>query len=97
MIVYLTLNCLITVVGFAIYKLCYISEQKTKYINIYRILVNEYIKIIKENKTFQKCTILMKVKKLYTKWKINKCFQKDFIINCIEFVYISGNSDYSPR
>ena len=38
---YLALNILITVVGFSIYKS---SEQKTKYINVHRIFVNEYIK-----------------------------------------------------
>jgi hypothetical protein len=59
---YLALKMLITVVGFSIYKSYYISEQKTKYINAYRIFVNEYIKRINENKTLQKCTILMKVK-----------------------------------
>jgi hypothetical protein len=59
---YLALNVLITVVGFSIYKSYYISEQKTKYINVYRIFVNEYIKRIKGNKTFQKNTFLMKVK-----------------------------------
>ena len=40
----------------------YISEQKTKYVNIYRIFVNEYIKRIKEKKTLEKCTFLLKVK-----------------------------------
>ena len=59
---YLTLHFLITVVGFPIYKSYYISEQKTKYIIVYRIFVNEYIKRIKENKTLQKSTFLMKVK-----------------------------------
>jgi hypothetical protein len=61
---YFALNFLITVVGFSIYKSYYISEQKTKYINVYRIVVNEYmyIKRIKENKTLQKSTFLMKVK-----------------------------------
>jgi hypothetical protein len=38
---YLALNFLITAVGFSIYKSYYISEQKTKYINVYRIFVNE--------------------------------------------------------
>ena len=33
-----------TGVGFSIYKSYYISEQKTKYTNVYRIFVNEYIK-----------------------------------------------------
>ena len=59
---YLALHILITVVGFSIYKSYYISEQKTKYINVYRISVNEYIKKIKENKTLQKSTLLIKVK-----------------------------------
>ena len=59
---YLALNFLITVVGFSIYKSYYISEQKTKYINVYRIFVNEYIKRIKENKTLQKYTFVIKVK-----------------------------------
>jgi hypothetical protein len=51
------------------------SEQKTKYIDVYRIFANEYIKRINENKTLQKCTFLMKVNFFYNKWKINKCFQ----------------------
>jgi len=59
---YLTFIFLTTVVGFSIYKSYYISEQKTKYINGYRIFVNEYIKRIKENKTLQKSTFLMRVK-----------------------------------
>ena len=59
---YLALNFLITVVGFSIYKSYYISEQKTKYIDVNRIFANEYIKRINENKTLQKCTFLMKVK-----------------------------------
>jgi hypothetical protein len=65
---------------------CYISDSvgsSTMSINVDRIFVNEYIKRIKENKTLQKCTFLMKVKKLYTKWKINKCFQKVLNRNCI--------------
>ena len=59
---YFALNILIKVVGFSIYKLYYISEQKTKYVNVYRIFVNEYIKRIKENKTLQRCAFLIKVK-----------------------------------
>ena len=78
---YLALYFLITVVGFSIYKSYYIPEQKTKYIDVYRIFVNEYIKRIKGNKTLQKCTFLMKVKNYI--WKINKCFQKVLNRNCI--------------
>jgi hypothetical protein len=64
---YLALNFLITVLGFSIHKSYYISEQKTKYIKVYIIFVNEYIKRIQGNKSLQKCTFLMKVKQLYTK------------------------------
>ena len=64
---YLALHFLITVLGFSIYKSYYISEQKTKYIKVYIIFVNEYIKRIQENTSLQKCTFLMKVKQLYTK------------------------------
>jgi hypothetical protein len=53
---YLALHFLITVVGFSIYKSYYISEQKTKYNDVYRIFADEYIKRINENKTLQKCT-----------------------------------------
>jgi hypothetical protein len=42
---------LITVVGFSIYKSYYISEQKTKYIDVYKIFANEYIKRINKNNT----------------------------------------------
>ena len=52
---------LLTVVGVYIYKSYYISEQKIKYTNVHRIFVNIYIKRIKENKTFQMCTFLMRV------------------------------------
>jgi hypothetical protein len=37
---YLALNFLITVLVFSIYKSYYISEQKTKYIDVYRIFAN---------------------------------------------------------
>jgi hypothetical protein len=37
-------------------------NRKQKYIDVYRIFANEYIKRINENKTLQKCTFLMKVK-----------------------------------
>jgi hypothetical protein len=59
---YLALNFLIAVVGFSINKSYYISEQKTKYIDAYKIFANEYIKRINENKTLQKCTFSIKVK-----------------------------------
>ena len=57
---YLVLNIMLLVV-FSIYKSYYISEQKTKYINVDRLFVNEYFKRIKENKTLQKYTFLIKV------------------------------------
>ena len=52
---------LLTVVGLSIYTSYYISKQKTKNINVHRLFVNEYIKRIRENKTLQKCTFLLKV------------------------------------
>ena len=67
----------------------YISEQKTKYVNIYRIFVNEYIKRIKEKKNSSKVYIFNESKKIYTNWKINKCFQKVLNRNFIYVVYIS--------
>ena len=36
---YLALNILTTVVGFSIYKSYYISEQKTKYIDVHKIFI----------------------------------------------------------
>jgi hypothetical protein len=59
---YIALNFLLTVEGFSIYKLYYISDKKTRYINVYRLFINDYIKRIKENKTLQTCTFLMKIK-----------------------------------
>ena len=40
----------------------YIWTENKVYSDVYRIFVNEYIKRIKENKTLQKYTFLMKVK-----------------------------------
>ena len=51
----------LTVVGVYIYKSYYISEQKIKHTSVHRIFVNVYIKRIKENKTLQMCTFLMRV------------------------------------
>jgi hypothetical protein len=79
---YLTLIFLITVVGFSIYKSYYISEQKTKYIDVNRIFANEYIKRINENKTLQKCTFLMKVKN----YKIKAT---NILLTSIYFVFCS--------
>ena len=47
-----------------IYKSYYISEQKTKYINVSRLFDNEYIKRIKESQSLQKYTSSMKVNKI---------------------------------
>ena len=56
------MSFLLTVVGLSIYTSYYISEQKTKNVNVHRLFVNEYIKRIKENKTLQKCIFLVRVK-----------------------------------
>jgi hypothetical protein len=75
--------CRITVVGFSIYKSYYISEQKTKYIDVYRIFSNEYtcIKRINENKTLQKCTFFMKVKNYkYENHVLVKIYRSQYVI-----------------
>ena len=59
---YIALHFLLTVEGFSIYKSYYISDKTTRYINVYRLFVNDYIKRIKENKTLQTCKFLMKIK-----------------------------------
>ena len=59
---YLALFFLITVVRFSIYKSYYISEQKTKYIDVNKIFANAYIQRINENNTLQKGTFSIKVK-----------------------------------
>jgi hypothetical protein len=66
---YLALNFLITVLVFSIYKSYYISEQKTKYIDVYRIFANVYIKRINENKNTSKVYIFNESKKIYNKCK----------------------------
>jgi hypothetical protein len=62
-----------------LYKLLvvqYFCTNYNLYINVHRIFVNEYIKRIKENKTLQKCTFLMKVKKYILTGKYKKVFKR---------------------
>lgn len=46
---YYSINYLITIISFSIYKSYYVSEQKTKNIDVYRIFVNEYTKRVDTN------------------------------------------------
>ena len=41
-------NYFLTILGFSIYKAYYVSEQKTKQVNIYSLFVREYITRINE-------------------------------------------------
>ena len=51
-------------VGFSIYKAYYISEQKTKRVDIYSLFVREYLQIYGGNETIQKKFISKKIKEL---------------------------------
>jgi hypothetical protein len=49
---YFDFNYLLAILGFSIYKAYYVSEQKTKQVNIYSLFVREYItRISPENVT----------------------------------------------
>jgi hypothetical protein len=39
---YFDLNFLLAILGFSIYKAYYVSEQKTKQVNLYSLFVREY-------------------------------------------------------
>jgi len=41
-------------VGFSIYKTYYISEQKTKMVDVYSLFVREYLQIYGENEIIQR-------------------------------------------
>jgi hypothetical protein len=49
-------------VGFSIYKAYYISEQKTKRVDIYSLFVREYLQIYGGNETIQKSSFLKRLK-----------------------------------
>ena len=47
---YFHLNYFLTILAFTIYKSYYVSEQKTKKIDVYLLFKNEFQRKIKENK-----------------------------------------------
>ena len=47
---YFHLNYFLTILGFTIYKSYYVSEQKTKTIDVYLLSQNEFQRKMKENK-----------------------------------------------
>ena len=52
----------LTIVGFLIYKAYYISEQKTKRVDVYSLFVREYLQIYGGNETNQKSSFLKRLK-----------------------------------
>ena len=48
---YFDLNYILTILGYSIYKSYYVSEQKTKAIDVYSLFVRELRSRLKENKT----------------------------------------------
>ena len=64
---YMYINCdiglykrtyFLTIIGFSIYKAYYISEQKTKRLDVYSLFVREYLQIYGGNEIIQKSSFL---------------------------------------
>jgi hypothetical protein len=49
----LDFNYFLAILGFSIYKAYYVSEQKTKQVNIYSLFVREYITRISQVQNFK--------------------------------------------
>jgi hypothetical protein len=55
----------LTIIGFSIYKIYkayYISEQKTKRLDVYSLFVREYLQIYRGNEIIQKSSFLKRLK-----------------------------------
>ena len=52
----------LTILGFSIYKAYYVSEQKTKQVNIYSLFVREYITKISQVQKLQNSKLLAKIR-----------------------------------
>jgi hypothetical protein len=52
----------LTILGFSIYKGYYVSEQKTKQVNIYSLFVREYIMRISQVQKLQNSKLLAKIR-----------------------------------
>ena len=52
----------LAILGFSIYKAYYVSEQKTKQVNIYSLFVREYITRISQVQKLQNSKLLAKIR-----------------------------------
>jgi hypothetical protein len=59
---YFDFNHFLTILGFSIYKAYYVSEQKTKQLNIYSLFVREYITRISQVQKLQNSKLLAKIR-----------------------------------
>ena len=55
---YFYFNYFLSILGFSIYKTYYVSEQKTKLVNIYSLFVREYITRISQVQKLQNSKLL---------------------------------------
>ena len=60
---YFWLNYILTIIGFSIYKAYYVSEQKSKQIDVYRIFMNEYNKRLNEKNRYKNNSFLRNIQK----------------------------------
>ena len=61
---YFDFNYFLTILGFSIQKAYYVSEQKTKQVNIYSLFMREYITRISQVQKLQNSKLLAKIKKI---------------------------------
>ena len=59
---YFDFNYFLAILGFSIYKAYYVSEQKTKQVNIYSLFVREYITRISQVQKLQNSKLLAKIR-----------------------------------
>ena len=52
----------LTILGFSIYKAYYVSEQKTKQVNLYYLIVRDNITRISQVQTLQNSKLLAKIR-----------------------------------
>jgi hypothetical protein len=59
---YFDFNYFLTILGFSIYKAYYVSEQKTKQVSIYYLIVRDNITRISQVQTLQNSKLLAKIR-----------------------------------
>ena len=59
---YFDFNYFLAILGFSIYKVYYVSEQKTKQVNICSLFVREYITRISQVQKLQNSKLLAKIR-----------------------------------